>query len=79
MTMTLDRPRSSVTEATPTVRWHPHQAGVWVAYRADQFVGMVEELWRRGFTATTGLGRRLGHFSTLHEAKAALEDAVAVE
>lgn len=79
MPMTLDRPQVGVAETRPEVRWHPHQAGVWVAYQGDRFVGMVEELWRRGFTATTGLGRRLGHFPTLHEAKAALEDAVAVE
>ncbi|MBN9151170.1 MAG: hypothetical protein KF739_01030 [Cryobacterium sp.] len=73
MTMTLDRPRSAVTEATPTVRWHAHQAGVWVAYEADRFVGMVEEFSRNGFTATTRLGKHLGHFPTLDQAKAALE------
>lgn len=73
MTMSLERPRSTVTETTPVLRWHPHQTGVWVAYRADQFVGIVEEHWRSGFTTTTRLGERLGHFTTLDQAKAALE------
>lgn len=73
MTMSLELPRSTVTETTPVLRWHAHQAGVWVAYRADQFVGMVEEHWRSGFTTTTRLGERLGHFVTLDHARAALE------
>lgn len=73
MTMTLERPHSAVTETTPVLRWRAHQAGVWVAYRADQFVGMIEENWRSGFTVTTRLGKRLGHFATLDHARTALE------
>ena len=76
MTMTLERSLSTVTESTPEVSWHAHQAGVWVAYRADQFVGMIEEHWRSGFTATTRLGEHLGHFETLDHAKTALEHEV---
>ncbi len=73
MTMTLERPLSTVTETTPDLNWHAHQAGVWVAYRADQFIGMIEEHWRSGFTVTTRLGKRLGHFGTLDHARTALE------
>lgn len=76
MTMTLERPHSAVTETTPVLRWHAHQAGVWVAYEAEQFVGMVEEHWRSGFTATTRLGKHLGPFATLDQARTALDHEV---
>ncbi|MBX3310758.1 MAG: hypothetical protein KF739_10045 [Cryobacterium sp.] len=79
MPMTLDRPQVDVAETRPEVRWHPHQAGIWLAYQGDRFVGMVEELWQRGFAPRTRLGCELGRFPTLDDAKAALEDEVAVE
>ena len=73
MTMTLGRQHRTVTETTPVLRWRAHQAGVWVAYRADQFIGMIEEHWRSGFAVTTRLGKRLGNFTTLDHAMTALE------
>ena len=76
MTMTLQREHPTATETTPVLHLRIHQAGVWVAYLADQFIGMIEEHWRCGFAVTTRLGKRLGHFATLDHARTALEHEV---
>ncbi len=75
MTMTLERPRENVRESAHFLQWRAHQAGVWLAYQSHRFVGMVEESWGNGFTATTRLGRTVGQFPTLGQAKSALESA----
>ncbi len=73
MSITLERPPRSVSEAPLAVHWEPRQAGVWVAYVNEEFAGMLEEHWGRGFTVTTRLGQQLGRFASLARAKAALE------
>ncbi len=48
------------------------QAGVWIARRDGVVAGVIEQRWGKGFEVTTCLGRSLGLFRTLDEAKAAL-------
>lgn len=76
MTMSLEREHPTATETTLGLRLRAHQAGVWVAYLADQAIGMIEEHWRSGFAVTTRLGKRLGRFATLDHARTALEHEV---
>ncbi|MBT1636647.1 hypothetical protein [Clavibacter michiganensis] len=56
----------------PRISWSPVAAGLWVARRGDEFAGMSEERWGVGFHVTDRLGRDVGDFPTLAEARAAL-------
>ncbi|RII98591.1 MULTISPECIES: hypothetical protein [Clavibacter] len=56
----------------PGISWSPVAAGLWVARRGDEFAGMSEERWGAGFHVTDRLGRDVGDFPTLQEARAAL-------
>jgi hypothetical protein len=70
--MTLDRPGSTAAGRTANLQWRAHPGGIWVAYHGNEFHGMVEEVWRSGFIATTRLGKHIGRFRTLDDAKRAL-------
>jgi hypothetical protein len=61
---------------TRTISWLAEQAGLWVARRDGDFVGMVEARWGSGFAATTRLAKPLGTFETVEEAQHALEESV---
>jgi hypothetical protein len=45
------------------------EPAVWVGRVRGIFVGMVEARWQEGFTATTRLGRKIGTFGTLEDAR----------
>jgi len=67
---------SRTTTAEPTLAWVAEQAGLWVARRNGDFVGMVEARWGSGFAATTRLAKPLGTFGTVEEAQRALEETL---
>ncbi|MBM7026708.1 hypothetical protein [Clavibacter zhangzhiyongii] len=56
----------------PGISWSPVAAGLWVARRGDEFAGMSEERWGVGFHVTDRLGRDVGDYPTLAEARGAL-------
>jgi hypothetical protein len=72
----IDHPvRTGPSATTPTdVTWTAERAGLWVARRGDDFVGMVEAHWGEGFAATTRLAKALGTFATVEEAQRSLEE-----
>lgn len=47
------------------------QPSVWVGRSHGAFIGMIEARWQNEFAATTRLGRHLGNFVSLDEAKKA--------
>jgi hypothetical protein len=55
------------------ITWQAEQAGLWVARRNGDFVGMVEARWGSGFAVTTRLAKSLGTFETVEEAQRVLE------
>ncbi|WP_411701306.1 hypothetical protein [Conyzicola sp.] len=65
--------RKNPTVTAPTIVWVAEQAGLWVARRDGEFVGMVEARWGSGFASTTRLAKPLGTFGTVEEAQHALE------
>ena len=69
--MALTQTAPGVTDV-PRISWSPVAAGLWVARRGDEFAGMSEERWGAGFHVTDRLGRDVGDFPTLAEARAAL-------
>jgi hypothetical protein len=75
MSITADQNNGKVI--TASVDWRAEQAGLWVARRNGDFVGMVEARWGSGFAATTRLAKSLGTFTTVEEAQLALEASLA--
>jgi predicted acetyltransferase len=79
MSTVTNHSRSTTTATSttaPTVTWVAEQAGLWVARRDGEFVGMVEARWGSGFACTTRLAKPLGTFVTVEEAQRALEDSL---
>ena len=80
MTLVVERPLAAPTEP-PTitspidlVEWvHTDvvEPAVWIGRFKGAYLGMVEERDPEGFVSITRLGRSLGRFDTLAEAKAA--------
>jgi hypothetical protein len=64
------------TATTTDVTWTAERAGLWVARRGGEFVGMVEARWGDGFAATTRLAKNLGTFATVEEAQRSLEEGL---
>jgi hypothetical protein len=56
----------------PATTWRSVQSGIWVGRRGGAFAGMIEQRWGDGYLATTRLGKALGTFATMQEAKHAL-------
>jgi hypothetical protein len=78
MSITTDRRiRDGSSTTAPAVDWTAERAGLWVARRRGDFVGMVEARWGDGFAATTRLAKSLGTFATVEQAQRALEDELA--
>ena len=73
MSLTLEQPRSAAAENARDVQWRAHQPGIWVAHDTGHFMGMVQHHWSSGFSVTTRFGKRLGPFTTLEEARTAVE------
>jgi len=80
MTLTLERPASvateppAITSPIDLVEWvHTDvvEPAVWIGRFKGAYLGMVEERHPEGFVAMTRLGRSLGRFDTLDDAKAA--------
>jgi predicted acetyltransferase len=72
---TITKQQKSTTTA-PTIAWVAEQAGLWVARRDGEFVGMVEARWGSGFASTTRLAKPLGTFDTVEAAQQALENSL---
>lgn len=56
------------------IHWTAIQSGLWVGKIRGEFAGMIEAKWGEGFRATTRLGKNLGMFGTVDEAKASFVD-----
>ncbi len=52
--------------------WRTVQSGIWVGSRGGAFAGMIEHRWGDGYLVTTRLGKSLGTFGTMDEARRAL-------
>lgn len=73
MTITTPRPGQAGTSkdaSKATIDWVAVQSGLWVGKTNGEFAGMIEARWGDGFIATTRLGKNLGLFPTVDEAKA---------
>ncbi len=66
----MEHTRSAVVDGTALV-WSPLEAGLWVAKSGGEFAGMAEKNWA-GFSVIDGMGRSVGQFATLGEAKESL-------
>lgn len=53
-------------------RWRRVHAGIWVGHRDGEFAGMIEQRPRHGYLVTTRLGKNLGLFRTMEEARRVL-------
>jgi len=62
-------------EAPVDIQWTVVQSGVWVGKHNDEFAGMIEADWGKGFVATTRLAKTLGTFPTVEEAQASFTSA----
>ena len=80
MTVVLDRPApaqvepTTITSPIDLVEWvHTDvvEPAVWIGRFKGAYLGMVEERDPEGFVSITRLGRSLGRFDTLDDAKAA--------
>ncbi|GAB2458033.1 hypothetical protein HD599_003469 [Conyzicola lurida] len=74
--MSITSHTSKKSATTVDIAWTVEQAGLWVARRNGDFVGMVEARWGAGFAATTRLAKTLGTFATIEEAERALEESL---
>ena len=53
--------------------WVPVATGLWAGSTEGNFIGLIEKVADRGFTARNGRSENLGLFPTLPEAKRAVE------
>ncbi|MCU1424764.1 MAG: hypothetical protein JWM51_1055 [Microbacteriaceae bacterium] len=74
--MSITEDRNDEQTMTGSIEWKAEQAGLWVARRNGDFVGMIEARWGSGFAATTRLAKPLGTFTTVEEAQHALEQSL---
>ena len=68
--MTLTTPN----RRTNRITWTAVQRGLWVGNKNGEFAGMIESRWGEGFSATTSLGKQLGSFPSMEEAKASFPE-----
>jgi hypothetical protein len=70
MTLTAPTPGQNDQRIAVPIQWTVVQSGLWVGKASGEFAGMIEARWGEGFAATTRLGKNLGMFATVEEAKA---------
>jgi hypothetical protein len=69
----METGRSHISGAAgDPITWRSVQSGIWVGSRGGAFAGMIEQRWGDDFLVTTRLGKSLGTFLTMAEAKRAL-------
>ncbi|WP_411721664.1 hypothetical protein [Mycetocola sp.] len=64
---------TSRTEKPETTVWVPVATGLWAGNTAGNFIGLIEKVSTHGYTARNGRSEPVGLFSSLAEAKRAVE------
>ncbi len=72
MTIEATHSRTGSQKPSHTV-WVPVAPGLWAGSTQGDFIGLIEKVSERGFLATDGRSANLGQFTTLPEAKRAVE------
>lgn len=74
--MTIEAVHSPVGTRKPlTATWVPVATDLWAGSTEGNFIGLIEKVGQRGFTARDGRSVNLGLFVSLAEAKRAVERA----
>jgi hypothetical protein len=72
--MTIDVVHStSRAEKPDSTVWVPVATGLWAGNTAGNFIGLIEKVSTHGYTARNGRSEPVGLFSSLAEAKRAVE------
>lgn len=72
--MTIDAAHSPAGTQKPfSAVWVPVATGLWVGNTSGDFIGLIEQVADRGFTARNGRSENVGLFGSLAEAKRAVE------
>lgn len=72
--MTIEAVHStSRAEKPDSAVWVPVATGLWAGNTAGNFIGLIERVSTHGYTARNGRSETLGLYSSLAEAKRAVE------
>jgi hypothetical protein len=72
--MTIEAVHStSRTETPESTVWVPVATGLWAGNTAGNFIGLIEKVSTHGYAARNGRSEPLGLFSSLAEAKRAVQ------
>jgi hypothetical protein len=64
---------TSRAEKSDNTVWMPVATGLWVGNTSGNFIGLIEKVSSHGYTARNGRSEPVGLFSSLAEAKRAVE------
>ena len=74
--MTIEAVHStSRSEKPDSTVWVPVATGLWAGNTAGNFIGLIERVSTYGYTARNGRSETVGLYSSLAEAKRAVERA----
>ncbi|SFN49189.1 hypothetical protein SAMN05216219_0788 [Mycetocola miduiensis] len=74
--MTIEAVHSTARAEIPdSTVWVPVATGLWAGNTAGNFIGLIEKVSTHGFTARNGCCEPVGLFSSLAEAKRAVESS----